>query len=299
MKVSAVILTRNGERDLEELLQRLEDQTVRPDEILVIDSSSTDRTASIVGQHPAIRFLRIPEESFNHGGTRRLAISETDGELVLFMTQDAIPANNEMIACLIASLSADDRIVAAYARQIPRGDASPREKLVRQFNYPDQSHIQSLDDLETQGIKTFFLSDVCAMYRRNLYDQLGGFEQDVLSNEDMLFAAKAIQQGYPVAYAAEAQVVHSHNLSLREQYRRNRVQGYEIAKHQDLLGRKTASPAGMKMLKEVSVCLIRQGRLFSVMGLLMDCLARFMGNRAGQRTFHRQRRIRIQTGVEA
>ena len=71
------------------------------------------------------------------------------------------------------------------------------------------------------GIKTYFCSDVCAMYRRPIYESLGGFEEKMIFNEDMVMAAKIIQSGYKVAYAAEAKVIHSHNYSCMQQFKRN------------------------------------------------------------------------------
>ena len=106
----------------------------------------------------------------------------------------------------------------------------------------------------------------------------------------MFFAARAIRAGYGIAYAAEAEVIHSHDFSFREQYDRNRLQGYEIARHATLLGNASASRTGMAMLKEVSGALLRQGRIGSIFGLVMDCGARYLGSRAGRKAYERESR---------
>ena len=284
--VSVVIPTLNAEKELEELLRGLEKQTRAPGEILVIDSGSEDQTKKIAGRHERVRIQEIPREQFNHGGTRHRAFSLTTGEIVVFMTQDAVPANERLLERLTAPLR-EEKTVASYARQIPKADASPRERLVRAFNYPEKSERHTKEDIPAKGIKTFFLSDVCAGYRRKEYEELGGFETDLRSNEDMLYAAGAIRNGYAVAYAADAEVRHSHNLTLKEQYRRNRLQGYEIERHRDLLGNTSSTGEGIAMLKEAAGGLLKQGRLLSIAGLIADCAARYLGSRAGKREYRK------------
>ena len=111
------------------------------------------------------------------------------------------------------------------------------EQLVRTFNYPAKSKVRSKDYIPEMGIKTFFASDVCSAYRRNIYEELGGFDYPIKTNEDMFYAAKVINAGYKIAYRADAEVLHSHNFTLKEQYKRNYIQGYEIERHRDILGK--------------------------------------------------------------
>ena len=139
------------------------------------------------------------------------------------------------------------------------------------------------------GIKAFFCSDVCAAYNREIYLVLGGFDHPLKTNEDMFFAAKALRGGYRVAYSAEAKVYHSHNFTLREQYARNRIQGYEIERHWNLLGDVSKESEGMKLVKTVSGELLKQGRVFSFLHFGLDCGARFLGSRAGKKEFEKEK----------
>jgi rhamnosyltransferase len=146
------------------------------------------------------------------------------------------------------------------------------------------------------GIKAFFCSDVCAAYRRRIYEELGGFEYPLKTNEDMFFAAAAIRNGYRVAYAADARVLHSHNFSLKEQYHRNRIQGYEIERHRSLLGNVSKVNEGIRMVRFVSGKLLKQGRLVSFAHFGLDCFARLLGSRAGRRQALRENRTGKQQG---
>lgn len=289
MSLSVVIPTLNAESSLDTLLTALESQSLRPDEILIIDSSSRDQTVKTAEQHPTTRTLVIPRAQFNHGGTRDLGVQSTKGDLIVFMTQDAIPASEKLLEKLTEPLR-EEKTVAAYARQLPKAEASAREKLVRSFNYPANSEDHTLADLPEKGIKTFFLSDVCAAYRRKEYLELGGFEKDVTTNEDMFYAARAIRAGYTIAYAAEAEVYHSHDFSLKEQYERNRLQGYEIERHRELLGNASSTGEGLRMLKQVTGKLLKQGRILSTARLILDCGARYLGSRKGRKEYQKKER---------
>ena len=142
-----------------------------------------------------------------------MAAEMLQGAFLLFLTQDAIPADDCLIERLyevFATGRESDRqqpVAAAYARQLPMPDCHVIERYTRSFNYGKESRIKTADDLETLGIKTFFCSNVCAMYRRSTYEALGGFERHTIFNEDMIFAGKLIQNGYAVAYCAEAKGV--------------------------------------------------------------------------------------------
>ena len=288
MSISVIIPTLNAEKDLSDLLMTLSAQTVAPDEVIVIDSESEDRTASLA-EAAGAKVLHVARKDFDHGRTRDFALRQSVGDIVVFLTQDAVPANRSFLENLIRPLS-EEKVAVATGRQLPKTDAFPMEKLVRWFNYPAESHVRSEKDVEKMGIKAFFCSDVCAAYNRKIYLELGGFDYPLKTNEDMFFAAKAIRGGYRVAYAADAIVFHSHNFSLKEQYNRNRIQGYEIDRHRPILGEVSQESEGMKLVKYVTSGLLRQGQVYDVFRFGLDCCARLFGSRAGRREYHREKR---------
>ena len=289
MSISVIIPTLNAEADLPGLLRALSAQTLPADEILVADSESADRTVSAALETEGVRVLPVKRKDFDHGGTRDLALRNTAGETVVFLTQDAVPADEYFLENLVRPLE-QEGVAVVTGRQLPKAEASPMEKLVRTFNYPAESHIRSEADEEKMGIKTFFCSDVCAAYSRKIYEELGGFEQPLKTNEDMFYAAKAIRSGYRVAYAADARVYHSHNFTLKEQYRRNRAQGYEIERHRSLLGNVSKVREGFRLARFVSAGLLKQGRLISLARFGLDCFARIAGSQAGRRQALRENR---------
>ena len=301
MSISVIIPTLNAEKELPGLLEKIKAQRLAPmgtdpngalhhggqsplvPEIIVVDSESTDRTVAIA-EEAGVRVLSVARKDFDHGRTRDYALRESSGEIVVFLTQDAVPANDSFLENLIRPLS-EEKVAVATGRQLPKADAHLMERLVREFNYRSYSHIRSEDDVSEMGIKAFFCSDVCAAYNRQIYLELGGFEYPLKTNEDMFFAAKAIHSGYRVAYAAEALVYHSHNFTYQEQYNRNYIQGYEIERHRKLLGEVSQENEGMKLVKHVTSGLLRQGQVFDVFRFGTDCFARLTGSRAGRKQY--------------
>lgn len=280
-KVTVVIPTLNAERYMSELLAAIHRQTLQPCEIIVVDSASNDRTAEICKEDGDVRLIRIKREDFDHGGTRDMAFRCSNGDFVVFFSQDALPFDSESLMRLTEQLG-QDGIAVCTGRQIARDDAGVIEKLVRAYNYPETGNIRSKRDLAQLGIKTYFCSNSFSAYDRKIYLELGGFEHNVLSNEDMLYAAKAINNGYSVAYCADAKVYHSHEHSLMELFSRHFREGYEIERHRDLLGNISLESEGMRMVRAVGSRLLRQGRALSFLRFGTQCTAKLLGNRTGR-----------------
>lgn len=282
MHISVVVPTLNAEHEINGLLDTLERQSIQPIEILVVDSASEDKTIELIKKHKGVRLLKIDRQDFNHGGTRDMALRESSGDFVCFLTQDAIPASNDYLKRLVAPMAEDSNIALVSGRQLPKTDARRFEQLVRSFNYPDSPSIRSKSDLEKYGIKTFFASDVCSAYRRTAYLECGGFEH-VNTNEDMLMAARFIAAGLKVAYEPSAEVYHSHNLTPLEQFRRNRAVGRFLEIHTKDLMNANEVGEGSRLVLAVSAQLLRELRFGEFVAFCIDCVARLFGNRIGRR----------------
>ena len=283
INVSMVVPVLNAELEIANLLIRLLSQTRKPDEILIIDSASTDRTVEIARGFKGVQIIEIDRAAFNHGLTRDMAFKMSSGDIVCFMTQDAVPVDGLYVEKLIAPFFVNDSVAISTGRQLPKKSARRFEQLVREFNYPNESNVRSKADLSVLGIKTYFATDVCSAYRRDAYFELGGFERTDMS-EDMLMAAKAINAGYSVAYAADACVYHSHNFTPREQYRRNYAVGRFLQEHADVVACESEVGEGSRLVKSVSKQLLHERNFSEFAAFGIDCCARLLGNRAGRRS---------------
>lgn len=214
--VTVIIPTLNAESTLEIQLSQLKNQTHDID-ILVFDSSSTDETMNILKTED-ISFKTISRLDFNHATTRNIA-QNYDADFYLFLTQDAIPTDNYLIENLLKPFD-DKEVVISYARQIPYKTADATERFARETNYSDISMVKSKESLSELGIKTFFSSNSCAMYRASYFKEVGGFKEGLIMNEDMEFAARAILDDKKIAYCADAKVRHSHVYNVRDIFKR-------------------------------------------------------------------------------
>lgn len=281
-KVTVVIPTLNAERFLPELLEQIHNQSLRPCEIIVVDSDSEDSTADICRKDDSVTLISIKRNDFDHGGTRDLAVRQSKGDCIVFFSQDALPADSDCLARLTAKLG-QDGIAVCTGRQIAREDAGETEKLIRIYNYPEASNVRSENDRERMGIKTYFCSNSFSAYDRKVYLELGGFDHPVLSNEDMFFAVEVISNGYKIAYCADAKVYHSHDHSVKELFERNFREGYEIERHRELLGDVSLESEGMRMVRAVGGGLLRHGHILSLTRFGAECAIKLAGNRMGRR----------------
>ena len=234
--------------------------------------------------YPELSVFHVTKETFDHGGTRREAISRSKAEIFVCMTQDAVPADTDLITKLVEALNAKADIAAAYARQLPKkGAADVIECYTRAFNYPEQGHVRYARDLSTCGIKTFFCSNVCAAYKRNVYDEMGGFVKQAIFNEDMIFAGACVRRGYGIAYAADAKVFHSHRYSGRRQYQRNFDLGVSQAEHPEVFEGVPSESEGKKLVKQTAAYLMRTGKGYLIPKLIWQSGCKYLGYRAGKR----------------
>lgn len=282
MKISLVVPTLNAGKYIGPLIMRLKNQTVPIDEIVVVDSASQDDTVTIARKFDGVKIISIERKDFNHGGTRDLAIQQTTGDIVLCITQDALPCDEYYVERLIAPFAEDENVAMASGRQIPKPDANPIEKLNRKFNYPTTCFIRSKEDIPRLGIKTFFASDCCSAYRRSAYEAVGGFDKHILINEDMKIAAQFIYAGYKIAYVGLAGVWHSHDYSLKQQYARNFDVSVFMTQHPELFANISATSEGIKMVKWVEKNLILHGHFISAVYYLVESFVKFMANRKGK-----------------
>lgn len=213
MKTVIIIPILNPEEEFfTKIIPLLTQQTLKSEIILINSGEKIEESNSY-------KTIQIEKKDFNHANTRNLAL-EYEADFYLFMTQDATPSDEYLVENLINSFQKSNDIVVSYARQIPHSNAHITEKFARETNYPENSLVKSKEDISKLGIKTYFTSDSCAMYRGEYFRKQQGFKKDLNTSEDMEFAARAIWDDKKVFYCAEAKVLHSHIYTMKSLYKR-------------------------------------------------------------------------------
>ncbi|KIN16313.1 glycosyltransferase [Halomonas sp. ATBC28] len=186
---------------------------------LVIDSSSIDGTPALAHEY-GWEVVPIQRCDFDHGGTRQWALSYLrDCDIIIFLTQDALVDDPSALIQLVKAFE-DPCIGAAFGRQLPHLEATPIAAHARYFNYPAQSRVVDKGDIPNLGIKAAFLSNSFTAYRRDALLAVDGFPEKTILSEDMIAGARLLKGGWKLAYCSQACVLHSHNYSLLEEFRR-------------------------------------------------------------------------------
>lgn len=218
MRTAVIFPTYNAEATLGPLLDSIQQQTLKPDHILAIDSSPSNTSIEILKKYN-IDFYSIKDIDFNHGTTRQLAVSLINADIYIFLTQDITLVNKYAFENLLQAF-VDEKVGCAYGRQLPQKDADLLAKHVRLFFYPEVSSIKTYNDRSQLGIKTCFNSNNFAAYKKNALLSVGGFPKNIIFCEDMYVAAKMLINGWKVVYKADAMIYHSHNYTLQQEFKR-------------------------------------------------------------------------------
>lgn len=286
-KVDVVIPTYKPGKKFSRLLKMLQRQTWPVGKIIVMNTEKSFWNEHGFEGIKNLEVHHLTKEEFDHGETRNRGMRFSRADIVVFMTDDAVPADEHLIEALVKAFEQrgpeGEAVIMAYARQLPDKECPLAERYTRSFNYPEESCVKTRADLEQMGIKTFFASNVCCAYDREKFWFQGGFIRRTIFNEDMIFAGKALlQDDYAVAYAAGARVIHSHNYNCRQQFKRNFDLAVSQADHPELFGCVRSESEGIRLVKSTARFLIRRGKPWLVPGLVVKSGFKFLGYRAGK-----------------
>lgn len=271
------------------LIERLVKQNVKPQHIILlhtIDEKDVENkwikdALNYSTVSCPILCVDIQKSEFDHGGTRNYGVSLSQADIVLFMTQDAVPVDRSLIQHLLEPFQ-NPKIAVAYGRQLPNSKSSLIEQFTRQFNYPDTNQVKSFNDLPELGIKTYFCSNVCAAYRKSVYSELGGFVDKTIFNEDMIMAAGIIQAGYSIMYAADAKVIHSHTYTYKQQFQRNFDLAVSQQQYKQIFDTVKSETEGVKLVTDTLRYLINKKHYLFIPDLIFQSGFKYLGYKAGR-----------------
>jgi len=228
MTASIIILVKNGARYLSEVLAAVADQTTDIDvQIVAIDSGSVDGSLAILESY-GVETVEIPPETFNHGETRNFGaqLTRKETEYLVYLTQDATPADEYWLDRLLAPLRSDPQVAGAFSRHIARSGSSPA--LVRQLTERWQTGqtVRMVKELpldrsvyERNKLDYVYFSDTSSVIRRSVWEQIPfpptGF------GEDAAWADLALLAGQKIVFEPSSAVLHSHDFPIIEHLRQN------------------------------------------------------------------------------
>lgn len=286
--VDVVIPVYKPDKKLQMVISRLMGQTIVPSNIFLIHTRSSEDDwhteqllQEVQTEYSVVQVVFIAQEEFDHGGTRDMAMHLCKSQYVLMMTQDAMPKNGKLIETLRNAQG--EKISVVFARQEPAKDCRIIERYTRTFNYPAESHSAMEKAAQTNnGIKSIFCSDVCAMYDRIAYEEVGGFPGKVIFNEDEIFAAKSLKAGYDIRYEAQAVVIHSHNYSGVQYFKRYFDLGVSQADFSYIFNEYHAEDEGIRLVKQTFRYLMKRKSYFDIPVLFYHSGMKLIGMKLGK-----------------
>lgn len=281
LTVDVIIPAYKPDEKLTRLVSMLQKQTYPIEHIMIINTEEALWDPNLIDDMTKVELFHITKAEFDHGGTRRLGESFSNADVLVYMTQDAIPADRQLIRHLVRQFQRTN-VKAAYARQLPDRDCRILERYIRSFNYPKESRIKTMDDLPELGIKTYFCSNVCAAYDHGVYKELGGFPERAIFNEDMIYAGHLVQAGYSIAYCAEAEVIHSHNYTGWQQFTRNFDLAVSQVQHPEVFSGVKSESEGIRLVKQTIRYLKSIHRKDLILPHIYMSGCKFLGYRLGK-----------------
>ena len=276
--IDVIIPTYKPDKSFISLIDKLENQTIKPNKIILMNTEEKFikeflEETQVLNKYDNIEIHHVSEKEYDHGKTRDMGVQFSKAPYFLCMTQDAV----ELLKVL-----QKENVASVYGKQLARENCHILENFTRKFNYPDESRIKSKADLQELGIKTYFCSNVCAAYKRDVYDKLGGFIKKTIFNEDMIYAAAVIKAGYEIGYVAQAQVIHSHHYTGKQQFHRNFDLGVSQADHPEVFKAVPSEKEGGKLVSSTVKFLIREKHLEQLIPFVYQCGCKYIGYRLGK-----------------
>ena len=257
----------------------LRQKNVKINKINYILTRSSDNTELILKDNN-IDYKLIEPIDFSHSRTREEVAMKSMADILLFITQD-IKINRCDYLFELVNPIIEGYVEATFSRQIAKDNNI--EKYTREKNYPNKSYVVSKADVDKLGLRTFFFSDASSAIRRDIFVKLNGYDsKDLPTNEDMYFAYKLIMNGYKIRYCSESEVIHSHNLTFKQLYKRYFDTGL-FFKYNSYFNNYNTNKSGKQLALYVFKRSLQEFNIKVLLRYPIDMIVRYKAMKAGEK----------------
>ncbi len=297
-KVDVIIPVCHAGKRLFKLLESLAEQTVLPEKVVLLNVETGWKEDSceelqkqiykyfgnfkLFGHKLPLQLEIVPvkEKNFDEGATRNEGARRTSSPFLLFMKQDAIPADSRLIEELLWGMETGAGV--AWARHVTTPKADVVKTYVNLYNYPSKSHLRTAEDIKTYGVRAFRISNACAMYRRDVFESQGGFADKIISVEGNLFGAGLLKSGGKIYYCAEAKVYYAESTNWMFLLRRKFDEGVAHADNPRIFKAGSEEKDGWKYGTSVLSYLVNQKYYMEIADFIGENLFMFAGYMLGK-----------------
>ena len=279
MTIDIICPLYNAENDIKSLHESLIMQkNVEINKIRYVLTESQDKTEEIL-KEMQIEYKKIKRDEFSHSLTREKEAFESNADILVFVTQDIKIKRDDWLYYLTRKII-DGTVEACYSRQLCNNNTI--EKYTREYNYPNKPKTVEQDDIKRIGLKAFFFSDASSAIKRETFVKLHGYdEKNFPTNEDMYIAYKLITNGYKIRYCAESEVVHSHQFTLKQYYKRYKDTG-KFFKQNSYLNKYKVNQSGGSLAIYVLKRAWKDKNYNVLIEFIPNMITRFIGMKIGK-----------------
>jgi rhamnosyltransferase len=214
VKCSIVIRAYNEEAHIGRLLKGISQQAFSGVETILVDSGSTDRTP-VIAEEYGVKVVGITPEEFTFGRSLNKGIQSAEGEFVVIVSAHCYPVYPDWLDRLLAPFS-DPKVAISYGKQSGGETNQYSEHQWFKQYFPDHS-------IPNQGHP--YCHNANAAIRRELWQQ-HPYNEHLTGLEDLAWASWVFEQGYAIAYTADAEIIHLHDetpLQVLNRYQREAI----------------------------------------------------------------------------
>lgn len=257
----------------------LKQKKVNINKIKYILTKSSDNTENLLKENN-IEYELIKPKEFSHSLTREKTALKSESDILVFITQDIEIINENWLYELVKPII-NNEVEATFSRQISKYNNI--EKYTREKNYPKESYIVSKKDINSLGIRTFFFSDASGAIKKDIFVKLNGYDnKNFPTNEDMYIAYKLIMNNYKIKYCSKSVIVHSHNLTFKELYKRYYDTGV-FFKQNNYLNNYSVNSSGLDLAKYVLKRAIKELNIKVILRYPIDMIIRYIAMKDGRK----------------
>jgi len=271
---SIVIRTLNEAEHLPALLESITSQTLQPDEVVLVDSGSTDTTVAIA-ERADLSIVHIPPGEFSFGRALNWGCERAKGEVLVFVSAHVYALSESWLEELVAPL-ADPQVGLSYGGQTGDHRSNFAEIQLLKRWFPDEA---------TNDQQNPFCNNANCAVRRSLWEEVL-YDESLPGLEDMAFARDIRAKGHRIAYVPTAKIAHVHEEAIRQtfnRYRREALAYQTIFGSQDLGLAQSIALATESIVKDTRAA-VRERKFSSVGSAAGFRLAQFAGAWVGHRT---------------
>ena len=214
LTTSIVVRALNEAEHLPRLIEGLKHQTIQPDEVILVDSGSTDETVALA-EAAGWRITHIAKKDFSFGRSLNLGCDFAKGDILIMLSAHVYPVYDTYLEHMIQPFERSETGIT-YGRQVGDERTKFSESRVMLKWFPEES-------IFDQGHP--FSNNANAAVRKKLWETYK-YDEELTGLEDLEFARRAQADGHRIAYVAEAPVVHVHEetwATVRNRYRREAI----------------------------------------------------------------------------